>query len=210
MKKLLARSSVRWITGSAVVLLVLLSAGTALAETGDGSGADLRKWSDIGLSVLAGLVQLVVGIALAVVSITIGLRIVERTLPDVKIIDELRNKNIAVGLMTAGVVIAYTRVISTAITQIGESISVAPGLGAFVGGVVNLAVGIAVASIGVTWAFKALARVAPGIKLADELNAGNTSVGLFIAGVLFGISAMIAAAVQGIGPGIAAALARLI
>jgi uncharacterized membrane protein YjfL (UPF0719 family) len=196
-----------------VVLVVLLvTVGTALAgEPGESSsGSDAKKWGDIGLSVLGGLTQLILGIALAVTSITLGLRVIGRTLPDVKILDELRNKNIGVGLMTAGVVIAYTKVISTGIKQIGDSISVAPGIGSFVGGVVNLVIGLTVASIGVTWAFKALSKVAPGIKLAEELNKGNAAVGLFVAGVLYGISEMIAAAVQGIGPGLAGALSRLI
>lgn len=171
---------------------------------------DAKRWSDIGLSVFGGVIQLVIGIGLAVTSIALGLRIVERLLPSLRIVEELKNKNIAIGLMTAGVVIAYTKVISTGIKQIGDSISVAPGLGAFIGGVINLVIGLVVASIGVTWAFKALGRVAPGIALEEELNRGNIAAGLFVAGVLYGISEMIAAAVQGIGPGLAGALSQIV
>lgn len=191
------------------VLAVVAPAFAAQQTPPPAEAAQLKTWGDIGLSVLGGCVQLLLGIGLAVTSIGLGIRIVSRTLPQVNIIEQLNKRNTAVGLMTAGVVIAYTKVISTGIKQIGDSISVNPGIGAFVGGVVNLGIGLLVASIGVTWAFKALSKVAPGIKIADELNAGSTAVGLFVAGVLFGVSEMIAAAVQGIGPGLAGALSLL-
>lgn len=164
----------------------------------------------LGLALLAGFIQLILGVALAVASIAIGIRILNRVLPEVKVTDALKNKNNAVGVMTAGVVIAYTKVISTGITQIGESISIAPSIGSFIGGAVNVIVGIALASLGVTWAFIAFNKVTPGIKLSDELNNNNLAVGLFVAGVLFGISEMIAAAVSGIGQALASALSNLI
>jgi uncharacterized membrane protein YjfL (UPF0719 family) len=164
----------------------------------------------LGLALLGGFVQLILGVALAVTSIAIGIRILSRVLPEVNVTDALSKRNSAVGVMTAGVVIAYTKVISTGITQMGHSISVAPSIGSFIGGAVNVAVGIALASIGVTWAFKALTRVTPNLAVAQELNGGNVAVGLFVAGVLYGISEMIAAAVSGIGQALASALSRLI
>ncbi|MCA9300313.1 MAG: hypothetical protein KDA28_14680, partial [Phycisphaerales bacterium] len=120
-----------------------------------------------------------------------------------------KKKNIAVGFMTAGVVIAYTKVISTAIAQIGVSIAVEPSFAAFGAGIFNLLIGLAIASVGVTWAFKALSKVIPGVNLAEEMNNDNRAIGLFVAGVLFGLSEMIAAGVEGIGPVIAGALGKV-
>jgi len=168
------------------------------------------KGVGLGLALLGGFIQLILGIALAVASISIGIHILNRVLPEVKVTDALKAKNSAVGVMTAGVVIAYTKVISTGITQIGESISIAPSVGAFIGGCVNVIIGIALASLAVTWAFIAFSKVTAEIKLAEELNNNNLAVGVFIAGVLFGISEMIAAAVSGIGQALASALTNMI
>jgi uncharacterized membrane protein YjfL (UPF0719 family) len=164
----------------------------------------------LGLALFGGLVQLLLGITLAVVSIAIGLRILNRVLPDVNVTEALKNKNVAVGVMSAGVVIAYTKVISTGIVQIGESLSIAPSIGAFIGGILNVLIGLALASLGVTMAFKALNKVMPSIQIADELNNNNIGVGLFVAGILFGISEMIAAAVSGIGQALASVLSNFI
>ncbi len=176
------------------------------AETASGPDTSMIG---LALAMFGGLVQLILGVALAVTSISIGLRILARVLPEVKVTDQLLDKNGAVGVMSAGVVIAYTKVISTGITQIGESVSVSPSIGAFVGGIVNVLVGIMLASIGVTWAFKALNKVLPQLNVAEELNKKNLGVGLLVAGVLYGISEMIAAAVSGIGQALASALGRL-
>lgn len=183
-------------------------AATAFAQ--EAGSADSNSGLGLGLALLGGAVQLILGIALAITSISIGLRILSRVLPDLRVTEELTKGNSAVGVMSAGVVIAYTKVISTGITQIGESISISPSVGAFAGGIVNVAVGIMLASIGVTWAFRALDKVLPKLQVAAELKKKNIAVGLLVAGVLYGISEMIAAAVSGIGQALASALGSLI
>jgi uncharacterized membrane protein YjfL (UPF0719 family) len=194
-----------------VTLLVLFGAGLVLTDL---YAADVLAPTaeniGFGLALLGGVVQLIIGIAFAVLSISIGLRILTRVLPAVNVVEALKARNTAVGAMAAGVVIAYTKVISTGIKQIGESISVAPSLGGFAGGVVNVLLGVALASLGVTAAFKALNRVTPSIKIDVELNENNLAVGLFVTGVLFGISEMIAAAVSGIGQAMAGVLSNFI
>jgi uncharacterized membrane protein YjfL (UPF0719 family) len=195
-----------------LLLLTLLGTfftlGTLFAQ--DTSGGKTIETVGFGLAILGGLVQLILGVALAVVSISIGIRILGKVLPNVNVTEALKNRNAAVGVMTAGVVIAYTKVISTGITQIGESISVSPSIGAFIGGIINVLVGVALASVGVTAAFKALNRVTPSIAIDEELNNNNLAVGLFVAGILFGISEMIAAAVSGIGQALASVLSNFI
>lgn len=194
-----------------VTLLVLFGAGLVLTDL---YAADVLAPTaeniGFGLALLGGVVQLIIGIAFAVLSISIGLRILTRVLPAVNVVEALKARNTAVGAMAAGVVIAYTKVMSTGIKQIGESISVAPSLGGFAGGVVNVLLGVALASLGVTAAFKALNRVTPSIKIDVELNENNLAVGLFVTGVLFGISEMIAAAVSGIGQAMAGVLSNFI
>jgi uncharacterized membrane protein YjfL (UPF0719 family) len=204
----------------AACLVVLPAFGQPAEEAAAAASPPAQtNWIGIGTSLLGGLVQLILGITLAVSSISLGIRILGRTLPKVKIMEELNNKNVAVGLMTAGVVVAYTKVIATGVKQMGDSIAVSPSAGAFIGGLINVLIGLSVASIGVTWAFQALDKILQSMdKLANgskldidvEINKGNIAVGLFLFGVLYGVSEMISAAVQGIGPGLANALSALI
>lgn len=176
-----------------------------LGKDGDGHLKDVNLW----VALVGGAAQLIVGVFLAVTSIAIGINILGKVLPKVNVTDELKKANRSVGIMTAGVVVAYTKVISTGITQIGDAISTNPSLGAVIGGLVNVLVGVLLASIGVTWAFRALNRVTPSIRLEEELNKDNLAVGLFVAGVLYGISEMIAAGVSGVGQAVGSALSAI-
>lgn len=158
------------------------------------------------LAIGGGLFQLLLGIGMAVVAITLGLKVLKQILPEIKIWNEIQKGNLAVGILTAGVVIAYTKVISTGIKGMGDAVTFNPSLMGFVAGLLSVGIGIAFASLGVTWAFKVMSKLTKDIDESEELKKRNIAVGIFLAGVLYGVSEMIASAVSGIGKAIAAAL----
>ena len=164
------------------------------------------------IALLGGIVQLILGIVLAITSIMLGLKLMTKLLPKIKIWDELKKKNLAVGLMAAGIVIAYTQVINTGIRGMSEAVAFADNkvLG-FVGGLVAVIVGIGLASLGVTLAFKAMDKLTKDIDETEELTTKqNVAIGIFYAGVMFGVSAMIAAAVSGLGKAFGIAFGSLL
>jgi len=163
------------------------------------------------MALVGGLVQLILGIVLAITSIILGLKLMSKLLPKILIWEELKKKNLAVGLMAAGVVIAYTQVINTGIRGMSDAVAFAENkiLG-FIGGLIAVVIGIGLASIGVTFAFKAMDKLTKDIDETEELTTKqNVSIGIFYAGVLFGISSMIAAAVSGLGKAFGVAFGAL-
>lgn len=170
-----------------------------------GAGAD---WV---MALLGGIVQLILGIVLSITSIILGLKLMGKLLPKIQFWEELKKKNLAVGMLAAGVVIAYTQVINTGIRGMSDAVAFADNkiLG-FIGGLVAVLIGIGLASVGVTFAFKAMDKLTKDIDETDELtNKQNLAIGLFYAGVLFGISSMIAAAVSGLGKAFGVAFGSL-
>ena len=164
------------------------------------------------MALVGGVVQLILGIILAISSIMLGFKLMSKLLPKIKIWDELKKKNVAIGLMAAGVVIAYTQVINTGIRGMTDAVAFAQNkiLG-FIGGLIAVMIGIGLASLGVTLAFKAMDRLTKDIDETEELTTKqNISLGVFYAGVLFGISSMIAAAVSGLGKAFGVAFGSLV
>jgi len=151
------------------------------------------------LGIIGAFVQLILGIALAMFAIFAGTRVLAQLLPKIKIWDEIKNKNLGVGALTAGVVIAYTNVITRGIMGMSKAVSVNPSLLGFAAGFVSVLIGIALSSLAITLAFKVLDRITKDIDETDELLKGNLALGLVLAGILYGVSSMIASAVDGLG-----------
>src|SRR5574344_590068 len=147
--------------GASALALALPSA--ALAAEGTTS-----SWAAVGGSLgglLLGVIQLVVGLSLAAFSITKGLQLLSKLLGGLDIWAEVKNKNVAVALLAAGVVVAYTRVIAGGIGAMSDSLatlgtgSVYSGVIGLVSGVINLFVAIAVASFAITVVFRVMDKL---------------------------------------------------
>ncbi|MEM3513276.1 MAG: DUF350 domain-containing protein, partial [Thermoplasmata archaeon] len=99
-----------------------------------------------------------------------------------------------------------TQVITSGIRGMTTAITTNPSLLGFIAALISVLIGILLASLGITLAFKALDKLTKNIDETEELNKKNLAVGILIAGILYGVSSMIAAAVSGIGGAIAAAM----
>jgi len=181
---------------------ILLGAGIASAQN---NTAETTNYGWI-WAVIGGLVQLFIGIGLAIAAIYLGLNVLSKLIPKINIWQEMKNGNYAVGIVCAGVVIAYTQVITSGIRGMTTAITTNPSLLGFIAALISVIIGILLASLGVTLAFKALDKLTKDIDETEELNKKNLAVGILIAGILYGVSSMIAAAVSGIGGAIAAAM----
>ena len=199
------RYKVGTIIGIATVLTVLMGAGFVVAQSNQTGTGTTSQYGWV-LAIVGGFIQLVIGIVLAVASIYFGLNVLGRLIPKIEIWKELKGGNHAVGIVCAGVVVAYTQVITSGIRGMSAAVSTEPSLMGFIAGLISVVFGIAFASLGVTLAFKALDKLTKDINETEELKNKNLAFGILIAGILFGISSMIAAAVSGIGEALAAGL----
>ena len=198
--------------GAGALALALHSA--ALAAEGTTS-----SWAAVGGSLgglLLGVIQLVVGLSLAAFSITKGLQLLSKLLGGLDIWAEVKNKNVAVALLAAGVVVAYTRVIAGGSGAMSDSLatlgtgSVDSGVIGLVSGVINLFVAIAVASFAITVVFRVMDKLTTSIDEKAEFKGNNAAIGALYCGIMIGVSSLVAAGVSGIGSGVSLFLNALI
>jgi uncharacterized membrane protein YjfL (UPF0719 family) len=198
--------------GAAGALALALAQPAVAAEATGG-------WAAVGGSLgglLLGVIQLIVGLSLAAFSITKGLQLLSRLLGGIDIWAQVRERNVAVALLAAGVVISYTRVISGGIDAMTRSLTtlgtggVLNGVIGLIAGVINLGVAIAVASFAITVVFRVMDKLTKGLDEKAEFKAGNPAVGVVYCGILIGVSSLVAAGVTGIGSGVSLFLGALV
>ncbi|MCK6449102.1 MAG: DUF350 domain-containing protein [Planctomycetes bacterium] len=165
---------------------------------------------------LMGIVQLIVGLSIAAFAINKGFQIVSGLLSGIEIWAEVRKRNAAVALLAAGVVISYTNVIAGGIAAMTTGLQnlvngeLSSGIGAVVGGALNLVIAIMVASFAITVTFKVMDKLTQNINEKDEFKNGNIAIGIVYAGILIGVSGLISAGVSGIGASVTAFLSALL
>lgn len=196
------------------------TAAAALALTSAASAAEgVNPWTAVAGSLgglLLGVIQLIVGLSLAAFSITKGLKLLSKLLGGIDIWEEVKNKNIAVALLGAGVIVSYTRVISGGIAAMSDSLATLGTAGVFngviglVSGLINLAVAIGVASFAITVVFRVMDKLTTTIDEKAEFKSGNVAIGAVYCGILIGVSSLVAAGVSGIGAGVSIFLSALV
>lgn len=163
-----------------------------------------------------GVVQLIVGLSIAAFAINKGFQIVSGLLSGIEIWAEVRKRNAAVALLAAGVVISYTNVIAGGIAAMTTGLQnlvngeLSSGIGAVVGGALNLLIAIMVASFAITVTFKVMDKLTQNVNEKEEFKNGNIAVGIVYAGILIGVSGLISAGVSGIGAAVTAFLSALL
>jgi len=185
--------------------ITALSAPIALAQTvtttGDGVGAGA-------LALLLGLIQLVVSLALFTLAVSNGIAVVSRMIDGLDLWGEIKRKNVAVSLLAAGAVIAYTNVVAGGIAGMTAGLQslvvfdFKNGLSALLSGAINLVVALAIAGIAISWTFKVMDKWTKDIDEKTEFRNGNVAIGVVYAGILIGASGLISAGVSGVSAGL--------
>jgi uncharacterized membrane protein YjfL (UPF0719 family) len=197
-----------------IAMIALLSALAALPLSAQ-AAAEGPSILGAGLGLLMGVVQLVVGLSIAAYAINKGFEIVSGLLSGIEIWAEVKKRNAAVALLAAGVVISYTNVIAGGIHAMTGGLQslvdgeLSAGVGALIGGGLNLLVAILVASLAITLTFKVMDRLTQNVDEKEEFKNGNIAVGIVYAGILIGVSELISAGVSGIGASVTAFLSAV-
>lgn len=148
------------------------------------------------------LVQLIVGLALAMGSVYLGLRMFDKLTEGIDEMAELRKGNIAVAILLGAIIFSIANVVEAGVVSLTSGI--VPGLtgvqiaAALVIGIVNLVVGIILAVFTIYIAVNVLDKITVGLDEFKELKKGNVAVAIMMAAVLFAVSFVIRAAVSGL------------
>lgn len=157
----------------------------------------------IGLAVA--ILKVVIAFTVGIGAVTFGLRVFGKTTKNIDEIAELKAGNLAIGLLMAAVVLAYTNVIGSGLQQVTDGV-LEGTLGEralnFLGGLVNLALAVTVATLTIRYALVAFEKISGSMDLWAQLRARNLAVALLLAGIIFGLSQVTSRGVDEIGRGI--------
>jgi uncharacterized membrane protein YjfL (UPF0719 family) len=160
------------------------------------------------LGLLIALVQLVVSLGFAMLAVYAGIRIFDRLTTGIDEIAELKRGNTAIGLLMGAVVIAYATVIAGGVASltnvvlgIGSKSPVETGV-ALLGGLVNLLIGLGLASVAITMAMRIFGKITKEMDEQAELKRGNVAVAFLLAAILFAVATVISSGVASVGAAI--------
>lgn len=147
------------------------------------------------------VVQLVIGLALAMGSVYLGIRMFDKLTEGVDEMAELKKGNVAIAILLGAIIFSIANIVEGGVSALTNSI--VPSLSgvqvaaALVIGVVNLIVGLILAIFSIYIAINVLDKITVGIDEFKELKKGNVAVAIIMAAVLFAVSFVIKGAVNG-------------
>jgi uncharacterized membrane protein YjfL (UPF0719 family) len=199
------------------------SVGVALALGGSSAMAAEGSMVAVGsgaLQLIMAIIQLAVSLTIVAFTITRGFALLTNLLnkagQSLNIWQEIKNRNLAVAMMGAGVVISYCNVIGSGVGAMSNVLgnlvhqSLAQSIVGLLSAVVNIVVAIAVASFAITVVFKVMDRLTTDIDEVKELKANNTAIGVVYAGLIIGVSFLVSSGVTSIGMGVNALLSAVL
>lgn len=168
-----------------------------------------------------GFIQLIIGLALAVFAIYLGINLLDKLTVGIEEMDELKKGNVAVGIMIAAVIISIAIVIQSGVMGMTVGIKDAGAdmmkiLVAIGKGILAVIIGMIFAVIGIFIAVSVMKKILAGtvvekaiekvtkedtiknIDLFEELKNRNVAVAVMLAGILIGVGIVIQAGVSGI------------
>ncbi|MCX6773129.1 MAG: DUF350 domain-containing protein [Candidatus Micrarchaeota archaeon] len=147
------------------------------------------------------LIQLIVGLVLAMGSVYLGLRMFDKLTEGIDEMAELKKGNVAVAILLGAIIFSIANVVEGGVVTLTSSLTsgmsgvqMAAGL---VIGVVNLIVGVILAVFTIYIAIYVLDKITTTIDEFKELKRGNVAVAIMMAAVLLAVSFVIRAAVIG-------------
>ena len=153
------------------------------------------------VGLLIAVVQLIVGLVLAIGSVYLGLRMFDKLTQGTDEMAELKKGNVAIAILLGAIIFAIANVVESGVSALTQNmtpnLSVMELLAALIIGIVNLFIGLVLAVFSIYVAISVLDKITVGIDEFRELRKGNVAVAIMMAAVLFAVSFVIRGAVAG-------------
>lgn len=159
------------------------------------------------LGLFLAFVQLIIGLILSIATIYLGISLLDVLTKGVDYWDELKNGNVAIGILVAAVVVSISLVVQSGVAGLNEALFgieltsptvIISAINRNIAGISQVLIGIILAVVAIYLAIHILDKVAVNIELMEELKGGNVAVAIVTAGVLIATSFVIQAGVTGI------------
>lgn len=190
---------------SSIALSLVAVAGLAapaLAEDAAGGAGGNQGIFALLLGIVLAVVALLISLGLAMFAVSKAIQMFDRTTKGMDEWAELRKGNVAVGLLMASMILAVGNVVSSSVAGLTQAL-MEPKLeiayfADLLVGVVNLLIGIWIATSVVSLAIKVLDRMTKDVDEMAEIAKGNVAVSVMVSGVLLAVSVVVAQGVAGI------------
>lgn len=177
-----------------------------LAQTDTGS-AEISLGSAL-LGLVIALIQLLVGLGFAMLAVYAGIRIFDKLTTGIDEMAELKRGNVAIGVLMGAVVLAYATVIAGGVASLTNVVVGIRGANlvqtfvALVGGLINLLIGLGLASFAITMAIRIFGKITKEMDEQAELKRGNLAVAFLLAAILLATATVISSGVGSVGTAI--------
>lgn len=149
------------------------------------------------------LIQLILGILFAILSVYLSLRFFDRMTEGIDEIAELKKGNKAVAIILLALIVSIGTVVKEGIQNYGVVFAGQQSLPffilAFVMSIVQLVVVLAIAVLAIFAAIRVLDSITKGIDELKEIKKGNVAVALMVGAVIFIVSSIVSGAINNIG-----------
>jgi len=154
------------------------------------------------LEIVVLLIQLIIGILFAILSVYLSLRFFDRMTEGIDEIKELKKGNKAVAIILLSLIISIGMVVKGGIENFSVFFSGTQSLPffilAFIMSIVQLVVVLAVAVIAIFASIRILDSITQGIDELKEIKKGNIAVALLVGAVIFVVSSIVSGVIADI------------
>ena len=148
------------------------------------------------------IIQLIVGLALAMGSVYLGLKMFDRLTEGTNEMAELKKGNVAIAILLGAIILSIANIMEGGVSGLtgvfNSGLSNLETVAALFIGLVNLAIGVVFSIFSIYIAVNMLDKITVGIDEFKELRKGNVAVAIMMAAVLIAVSFVIRGAVAGI------------
>ncbi len=151
-------------------------------------------------SIIIGIVQLIIAVILAVVSLYIGFAMLSRMTGKIDEEKELAKGNVAVGILVASIFVSIAIVIQSGVAgvSIGLRSAVDGNIYSLIVSIIQLVLGMILAVAGIYLSLNIFDKLTKEIDEFEEIRKGNVAVALEMAGVIIAVALIIQSGVLGI------------
>jgi len=151
-------------------------------------------------NIIIGIIQLIIAIILAVVSLYIGFAILDRMTNKIDEEKELAKGNTAVGILVASIFVSIALVVQSGVAgiSVGLKDAIDGNISSLVASIIQLILGILLAVAIIYLALNIFDKLTKEIDEFEEIRKGNVAVALELAGIIIAVALIIQSGVLGI------------
>lgn len=151
-------------------------------------------------NIMVGIIQLIIAIILAVVSLYIGFAMLDRMTGKIDEEKELAKGNTAVGILAASLFVSIALVVQSGVSgvSVGLKGTIDGNIYPLIASIIQLILGILLAVAVIYLALNIFDRLTKEIDEFEEIRKGNVAVALELAGIIIAVAIIIQSGVLGI------------